>query len=58
MNKDSEKIKSAVADFQSAIEKIGEKSDKLSVKLLWLNIVLTIATAVGAIATVILALDK
>lgn len=48
-------IEAAVENFKVAVEKIGESSDTLSKKLLWLNIVLTVATAVGAVATAILA---
>ncbi len=54
MESSAKEIKQAVDEFKGAVEQIGSSSDQLSKKLLWLNIVLTAATAIGAIATAIL----
>jgi hypothetical protein len=58
MVKSAADIESAVTDFKAVAKNIGDSSGELSKKLLWLNIVLTIATAVGAIATVILVFKR
>jgi hypothetical protein len=55
MVKSAADIESAVNDFKIVAKDIGKSSDGLSKKLLWLNIVLTIATVLGAVATIILA---
>ncbi len=48
-------IRESVDQFRAVAENIGESSDRLSKKLLWLNIVLMCATVIGAVATAILA---
>jgi len=52
----AEKIKQAVDQFKEVARDNSRSSDKLSKLLFWLNVVLTAATVVGAIATVLLAL--
>lgn len=54
----TEKINSSLNELQQTIKESNQNSKKLSNKLLWLNVVLTIATVVGAIATAILAFKK
>lgn len=48
-------INISLVELKNVIKTSNNNSEKLSNKLLWLNVVLTIATAVGAIATAILA---
>lgn len=50
----AESMKKSVDKFRSSVEVIGKSSDRLSKKIFWLNMVLALATLVGAIATVIL----
>lgn len=46
-------IRQSVDNFRKSAENIGKSSDQLSRKLLWLNIILTAATVVGAVATAV-----
>jgi hypothetical protein len=48
-------IKDAVIEFKNVAENIGKSSDKLTEKLFWLNVVITFATLIGAIATAVMA---
>lgn len=50
----ADEIKQSVDQFRASVEKIGDSSDRLSRRLYWLNLILTFATVVGAIATVAL----
>ena len=47
-----EDVEKAVLKLESAITRSADLSDSLGRKVFWLNVVLTIATAVGAFATV------
>ncbi len=47
-------IKKSVDEFRTSVVEIGKSSDRLSRRVFWLNVVLTVATLVGAIATVAL----
>ena len=51
-------ISISLNDFKQVIKVSNDNSTKLSGKLFWLNVVLASATAVGAVATVILAFKK
>src|SRR3989344_4735126 len=53
LDQSSQKIEGSVDSLGNIVEKMGKSSDKLSSKLLWLNVVLTAATIVGSIATLI-----
>lgn len=50
-------VSQAVGNFRRSVEEIGKKSDELSQRIFWLNVILAVATAVGAIATVVLAVQ-
>ena len=50
----ADKIKKSLDEFRGSVEKVGESSDRLSRRVYWLNIVLTIFTVVSAIAGVVL----
>ena len=52
----SRDIETALNNLKDTIADSAEKSDKFSNRIYFLNWVLTIATAVGAIATVLLAI--
>lgn len=45
----------AVSNFRKSVEEISQRSDQLSRRLFWLNVILATATVVGAIATTVLA---
>jgi len=51
----AKEVKDSIEQFEDTVRGIGESSDRLSGKLLWLNVVLTIATIIGAIATAMIA---
>lgn len=53
----TEDIETAIKSFEKALSKNSEVSKNLTKKLLWLNIVLTIATLLGAVATAVIAYD-
>lgn len=46
-------IKKTLESFNGTVEDIGDSSSNLSRKLLWLNIVLTLATLIGALAAIV-----
>ncbi len=54
----AKEIKEAVDQFKKVVQDAGKSSDKLSAKLFWLNVILTIATVVGAVATAVLTFRK
>ncbi len=51
-------VKNSVDKFEQTVQDIGKSSDRLSGKLLWLNVVLTVATIIGTIATAMIAFNK
>lgn len=53
VNKSEKDLEESIRDFKNTVEKIGESSDRLSGKLLWLNIILTIATVIASLASLI-----
>lgn len=53
INQSEHDLKTSIDSFKDSVVKIGNSSDQLSSKLLWLNIVLTIATAVGTIVSIV-----
>ena len=48
----AEDIESALSDLTAQLARNSESNDSLSVKVFWLNVVITIATVVGALAAV------
>ena len=56
MVKSAQSIEKSIDMFNSTVVIFGNKSDALSTKVFWLNIILTLATAVGTFATVIMAI--
>ena len=55
MAKCSNEISVAVNILNKSIQKSTESQDQLSKRIFWLNVILTIATTIGAIATVFIA---
>ncbi|QQQ64702.1 hypothetical protein JJQ94_03570 [Pseudoalteromonas sp. GCY] len=51
----TEDIESSIKSLESQLAKNATSSDKVGNRLFWLNVVLTIATLVGALATVVIA---
>lgn len=52
----TEDIETALKSLEVQIDKNSEASDKVAKKIFWLNVVLALATLVGAVATVVIAL--
>ncbi len=50
----AEDIETSLKFLEDQLEKNAESSDKVGNKIFWLNVVLAIATLVGAIATVVM----
>lgn len=51
----TEDIESSLRSLQAQLNENSESSDRLGKKIFWLNVVLTIATGLGALATGIIA---
>lgn len=58
MAKSAQDIEKSINQFNNTVDVLGKKSDELSKKVFWLNIILTIATVVGAVATFISVFKK
>lgn len=52
----TEDIEASLSALKTQLKENAESSDRLGVKVFWLNIVLALATLVGAIATVVIAI--
>ena len=52
----TEDIEQSLGALQAQLEQNAASSDKVSSRLFWLNVVLTFATVVGVIATVVIAI--
>jgi hypothetical protein len=52
----TEDIEASLNALKNQLKENAESSDRLGVKVFWLNIVLALATLVGAIATVVIAI--
>lgn len=51
----TEDIEAAMAKVEAQLKVNAESSDKVASKIFWLNVVLALATLVGAVATVVIA---
>ena len=51
----TEDIEQSIKSLENQLVKNAEASDRMGTKVFWLNIILAIATLVGALATVVIA---
>lgn len=51
----TEDIETSLKSLENQIKENGKSSDRLGRKIFWLNVVLAMATLVGAIATIVIA---